>query len=138
MPVLLWPWSGPLRGPLFGLAPDGVFRAPGLTTGAVGSYPAFSPLPAEISNLHLRLQTGGLFSVALSVGTPRGVASRVYPRPNRGYAASRPLEFGLSSLAAETARAILRPSKIDLKIILVIAYRKGGKSRVMAGTRGWV
>src|SRR5271170_4425906 len=30
---------------LFGLAPRGVFRAPGITTGTVGSYPTFSPLP---------------------------------------------------------------------------------------------
>jgi hypothetical protein len=37
---------------LFGLAPRGVFRAPGVTTGAVGSYPTFSPLPngASISS----------------------------------------------------------------------------------------
>ena len=40
---------------------------------------------------------GGMFSVALSVGTPRGVTSRVYPRPDLGYAASRPAVFGLSS-----------------------------------------
>jgi len=41
---------------------------------------------------------GGLFSVALSVGRPRGHASRVYPaRPGTGYAASRPAVFGLSS-----------------------------------------
>src|SRR2546422_3644143 len=39
-------WSGPLRGPLFGLAPDGVFRASALTLGAVGSYSTFSPLPS--------------------------------------------------------------------------------------------
>ena len=32
---------------LFGLAPRGVFRASGVTTGAVGSYPTFSPLPNE-------------------------------------------------------------------------------------------
>jgi hypothetical protein len=38
-------WSGPLRGSLFGLAPDGVFRASKLTPGAVGSYSTFSPLP---------------------------------------------------------------------------------------------
>jgi len=37
--------SGPLRGPLFGLAPDGVFRASALALGAVGSYSTFSPLP---------------------------------------------------------------------------------------------
>ena len=30
---------------LFGLAPDEVFRAADITIGAVGSYPAFSPLP---------------------------------------------------------------------------------------------
>ena len=51
----------------------------------------FHPYPVPLPG------PGGLFSVALSVGTPRGVASRVYPRPNRGYAASRPVEFGLSS-----------------------------------------
>src|SRR5689334_14092444 len=32
---------------LFGLAPRGVFRASGVATGAVGSYPTFSPLPNE-------------------------------------------------------------------------------------------
>lgn len=32
---------------LFCLAPHGVFRAPGLAPGAVGSYPAFSPLPRD-------------------------------------------------------------------------------------------
>ena len=41
----LAPWSGQLRGLLFGLAPDGVFRALAITRQAVGSYPAFSPLP---------------------------------------------------------------------------------------------
>ena len=41
----LAPWSGQLRGLLFGLAPDGVFRALAITHEAVGSYPAFSPLP---------------------------------------------------------------------------------------------
>ena len=41
----LAPWSGPLRGLLFGLAPDGVFPASAITREAVGSYPAFSPLP---------------------------------------------------------------------------------------------
>ena len=30
---------------LFGLAPRGVFRASDVATGAVGSYPTFSPLP---------------------------------------------------------------------------------------------
>ena len=43
---------------LFGLAPNGVYRAPSITLGAVGSYPTFSPLPGK---------PGGLFSVALAV-----------------------------------------------------------------------
>jgi len=36
--------SSPL---LFGLAPRGVCRAPDVATGAVGSYPTFSPLPSS-------------------------------------------------------------------------------------------
>ena len=47
---------------LFGLAPDEVFRAADIAIGAVGSYPAFSPLPAPEAD-----EAGGLFSVALSV-----------------------------------------------------------------------
>ena len=39
------PRDGPSLGPLFGLAPNGVFRAASLALGAVGSYPTFSPLP---------------------------------------------------------------------------------------------
>ena len=42
------------------LAPHGVCLAPAITHRPVGSYPAFSPLPADFS-------TGGLFSVTLSV-----------------------------------------------------------------------
>jgi len=63
-----------------------------------------------------RYNLGGMFSVALSVGMPRGIRARVYPtnaeREARnaensefpdpssaleGYAASRPMVFGLSS-----------------------------------------
>ena len=69
-------WSGQLQGPLFGLAPDGVFRASALTLGAVGSYPTFSPLPRFMKIM----RRGGLFSVALSVRMPHGIASRVYPK----------------------------------------------------------
>src|SRR5262245_50347542 len=72
--VLLWPRSGPLRGPLFGLAPDGVFRASALALGAVGSCPTISPLPRPCEH-----ERGGIFSVALSVGKPRGSTARVYP-----------------------------------------------------------
>ena len=62
---------------LFGLAPRGVFRASFVAKRAVGSYPTFSPLPANqlfVGFLQVSLRnatvldfTGGLFSVALSV-----------------------------------------------------------------------
>src|SRR6201993_929119 len=48
--------------PLFCLAPHGVFRASRITSRAVSSYLAFSPLPALCCQ-----RTGGVFSVTLSV-----------------------------------------------------------------------
>ncbi len=58
---------GPHYAPLFGLAPGGVCPATGVTTGAVRSYRTISPLPR-------RHRRGGIFSVALSVGSrPPGV-----------------------------------------------------------------
>ena len=94
-------WAIP--GSLFGLAPDGVYRAPLITLGAVGSYPTFSPLPGE---------PGGLFSAALAVGD---ALKRRLPRVSRpqgaGYAASRPVEFGLSSPGKP--EATLRPPGIE-------------------------
>ena len=49
---------------LFGLAPNGVYRAPSITLGAVGSYPTISPLPFAETR-------GGILSVALSVASLR-------------------------------------------------------------------
>jgi len=46
--------------PLFCLAPHRVYHAPVITHRAVGSYPAFSPLPQSCDR-------GGIFSVTLSV-----------------------------------------------------------------------
>jgi len=89
-------WSGQLRGPLFGLAPDGVFRTSALALGAVGSYPAFSPLPSGPELLQRQKAVYFLWHYPSGPELLRGT-SRVYPRPNRGYAASRPLVFGLSS-----------------------------------------
>ena len=69
--------SEPLRGFLFGLAPDGVCRAALLALRAVRFYRTFSPLP-------LRTGSGGLFSVALSVGiTLRFFRPRVSRPKNR-------------------------------------------------------
>jgi len=65
--------SGQLLGFLFGLAPDGVFRASAIALGAVGSYPAFSPLPPAEAR-------GGLFSVALSVERQLSLPPEYIPR----------------------------------------------------------
>jgi hypothetical protein len=91
--------SEQLRSLLFGLAPDGVFRASSISRRAVVSYTTFSPLP------RLRCRSrGGLFSVALSVGMPSSIPPVSIPdfvfRPtSSSYTASRSLEFGLSSPA---------------------------------------
>jgi hypothetical protein len=114
--------NGPFQGPLFGLAPDEVFRASALALGAVGSYPAFSPLPPA-SNLGPEVD-GGLFSVALSIGTPFGVTSRVYPTRGlrlesrlRGIAPCGVRTF-LLRLPRTATEAILRPSKTGKSIQL--------------------
>ena len=90
---------------LFGLAPNGVYRAPSITLGAVGSYPTFSPLPFTEA-------PGGILSVALAVGD---ALKRRLPRVSRpqgaGYAASCPTEFGLSSPGKP--EATLRPPGIE-------------------------
>ncbi len=57
--------------PLFGLAPDGVYRAGPVTSPAVGSYPTVSPLPVPC-----KMAIGGLLSVALSVASRRPAVSR--------------------------------------------------------------
>ena len=59
-------WVGPTScAPLFGLAPCGVCPARRVTTPAVRSYRTFSPLPPLASQ-----ELGGMFSVALSLGSP--------------------------------------------------------------------
>src|ERR1700710_1725610 len=50
---------------LFGLAPGGVCRAAAIAGSAVSSYLAVSPLPRQTIT-----RRGGLFSVALSLGSP--------------------------------------------------------------------
>ena len=69
--------TAPLR--LFGFAPSRVYLASGIAAGAVGSYPAVSPLPACVGPGALfkrpnATQAGGLFSVALSLKFERGAA----------------------------------------------------------------
>ena len=51
-------------GPLFDLAPGGVYLAICLTANAVSSYLAFSPLPARLGGLRLCLFCGTFPGVA--------------------------------------------------------------------------
>ena len=96
--------SGPLLGFLFDLAPGGVFRAVSLALHAVRSYRTFSPSPPACA--------GGCFIFCGTVRRPAlKLAACVYLRPNRSYAASRPMEFGLSSpdLRPERFSALPKP-----------------------------
>ena len=116
-------WSGPLRGPLFGLAPDGVFRAPPITLRAVVSYTTFSPLRKKWSVGALECGRVGIsdFPIAPSLQHPTSPAvyflwhcpsGRLAASPpacipndtSLGYAASRPMVFGLSSPGSRRKR----------------------------------
>jgi hypothetical protein len=63
---------------LFGLAPDGVCPATDVTTRAVSSYLAISPLPIRLCHPCGRQsrQIGGIFSVALSITSRCPAVSR--------------------------------------------------------------
>jgi len=74
-------------------------------------------------------EIGGLFSVALSVGTSRDIASRIYLRGTRSYAASCPMVFGLSS-PFKLKGAILRSSRIKENIALKRRKRKANQRSV--------
>jgi len=74
-----------MRALLFGLAPGGVYHAFDVAIEAVSSYLAVSPLPG------IRKMPGGLFSVALSLGSPPvavsdhpALRSSDFPPPARG------------------------------------------------------
>jgi hypothetical protein len=92
-------WSGPLRGFLFGLAPDGVFRALLIAQQAVGFYSTFSPLPNSPKRAGRSIFCGTVRQNALKH------FARVYPKPfDPGYAASCPMVFGLSSFSLRRKR----------------------------------
>ncbi len=99
--------TGEPPGPLFCLAPDWVYPAPSVTLGAVGSYPAISPLPPEAET-----PGGGIFSVTLAVD--RGLC----PNLPRFHGESCPMVSGLSSTPRlhETQR-MLTPQKPARKFI---------------------
>ena len=100
------PNAGRALGSLFGLAPGGVYPAAPVTGNAVRSYRTFSPLPL----IAVRQPRAVCFLWHFPSTHPREWVARVYPRRNRGYAASCPVVFGLSS--PNKLEAILRPSKV--------------------------
>ena len=67
------------RDPLLGLAPDGVYLAPDVTTRAVSSYLAFSPLPVE---------TGGMFLWRFPSGHPAPPLAGILPVGARTFLSS--------------------------------------------------
>jgi len=85
------------RPPLFGLAPGGVCPAALVTEGAVRSCRTVSPLPAGRPQAPC---AGGLFSVALSLGSPPPAVSRH----------RTPVEPGLSSNPRARKSRDQRPS----------------------------
>jgi hypothetical protein len=99
-----------MQPPLFGLAPGGVYPAASVTGGAGRSYRPVSPLPAECFH-----RAGGLFSVALSLGSPP-------PAVNRHRI---PVEPGLSSIISRQQRSSGR---------LAEGTWDGGGAPVKAGT----
>jgi hypothetical protein len=103
--------SGPLRGPLFGLAPDGVFRASALALGAVVSYSTFSPLPCRSGAVCFLWHCP---SASLSTLPPASIRSAETQRL-RGIA-----PFGVRTFLLyrrfRVTEAILRPSKIGRNI----------------------
>ena len=92
---------------LFGLAPDGVFRADDITADAVSSYLAISPLPERLSPS---------LAVCFLWHCP---SINHYADGPRLHEASRPAESGLSSIPIPQLRdetAAIRPSKLESKI----------------------
>ncbi len=87
---------------LFGVAPGGACHAATVASSAVGSYPTVSPLPVDNPQPSCAM-TGGLISVALSVGLPR-------PGVTRHHSLS---ESGLSSPCIVPRRDVTkRPSSL--------------------------
>ncbi len=123
----LAPWSGPLRGLLFGLAPDGVFPASAITREAVGSYPAFSPLPPTHSFQRRYVFCGTIRRKAFRL------SSRVYLNRHR-------LELrGIAPCGVRTflpglaPGAILRPSGIAYSLPEWQSIARGPDSKSAGG-----
>ena len=110
---------------LFGLAPRGVYRAPGVATGAVGSYPTVSPLPdashewGAARGFASRSSQGGKRRRSALCCTVRGARSAAKSRCATAapwcYQARCPSESGLSSAPMNcTGTAAVRLTRLFL------------------------
>ena len=118
--------SGPLRGSLFGLAPDGVFRAASLALRAVRSYRTFSPSPTVAAVCDRRASGAHRaplqFRLSVFCGTVRRKTSRFSSRVYLCFATVRDRRYKLRGIAPFGVRtflfwlapkAILHPSKTN-------------------------
>lgn len=124
------PWDSgeqPSNAPVRGLAPDGVCLATTVTGCAVGSYPAFSPLPRERELPRRFVFCGTFLEVALtgsypaSCSTEPGLSSRSLSFRRRGRATARAAAVrenlvrrgaGVSSRTADWGAPQLRRAQI--------------------------
>jgi hypothetical protein len=120
--------------PYLALHPMGFPVPPRLRLERWALTPPFHPYPALPGTCRQRRfeeGLGGIFSVVLSVGTPYGIASRVYPhssglRWSRGLRGIAP--FGVRTFLppGQAGRAILRPSKTKEKLLEGMEDARGG------------
>ena len=120
----------PLLGFLFGLAPDGVFRAASLALRAVVSYTTFSPLPATLADRGRYILCGTV---------RRDDSRRHLPRVS-------PAEPGLRGIAPYGVRtflpwlapeAILRPSRTTRTLVETqCALKPRNLCRNLAASKG--
>ena len=96
----------PALPPLFGLAPGGVCPAAAVAGSAVRSCRTVSPLPAGRPG-GLGSRAGGLFSVALSLGSPPPAVSRHRSFVEPGLSSTTP---GAVLAGGSVAAATVRPS----------------------------
>ena len=128
--------SGPLRDSLFGLAPDGVFRAASLALRAVVSYTTFSPLPAVLAKRRRFDFLWHCPSESLSTFRPRvsqsnGLELRgIAPFGVRTFLC-RPVSTLRSMATGDGPAAILRPSKTRERL-----HESGKISRWREGFHG--
>ena len=96
------------RPPLFGLAPGGVYRAAPVARGAVRSCRTVSPLPAGCVPSPEHRPTGGMLSVALSLGSPPPAVSRhrVPVEPGLSSGTARPHRWPSNRLACLNVAAV--------------------------------